>query len=54
MVSGDVVFTIAVIAFLIFLAVVVCCIVWLRHIRTDAYLLSHKWQPPSKRRSGSG
>jgi hypothetical protein len=42
MVSDNVVFTIALIAFLIVLAVVVYRVVWLRHVRTDAYLLSHK------------
>ena len=36
--------------FLIVVAVVVCRIVWLRHVKTDAYLLGHKWQPPTEER----
>ena len=50
MVSSDLVFTIAVVAFLIVLAAVVYRIVWLRHVKTDAYLLGHKWQPPTEER----
>jgi len=50
MVSSAVVFTIALVAFLIVLAVVVYRIVWLRHVRTDAYLLNHKPQPPTEER----
>jgi len=50
MVSRDLVFTIALIAFLIVLAVVVYRIVWLRHVRTDAYLLNHKPQPSPEQR----
>ena len=50
MVSSAVVFTIALVAFLIVLAVVVYRIVWLRHVRTDAYLLNHKPQPSPDQR----
>jgi len=48
--SSDLIFTIALAAFLIVVAVVVYRIVWLRHVRTDAYLLSHKPQPPTDER----
>ena len=50
MVSSDLVFTIAVVALLLVAAVVIYRIVWLRHVRTDAYLLSHKPQPPTDER----
>jgi len=50
MASSDVVFIIAVVAFLLVAAVVIYRIVWLRHVRTDAYLLNHKPQPPTEER----
>ena len=50
MVSSNLVFTIAVVALLLVAAVVIYRIVWLRHVRTDAYLLSHKPQPPAEQK----
>ena len=50
MASSDVVFIIAVVAFLLVAAVVIYRIVWLRHVRTDAHLLNHKPQPPTEER----
>jgi len=46
MVSSDLVFTLAVVAFLIVLAVVVFRLVWLRRAATESYLQSHNPQPP--------
>ena len=48
--SSDLVFTVALVAFLIVVAVVVYRIVWLRHVRADAHLLSHKPQQPTEER----
>jgi len=50
MASSDVVFIIAVVAFLLVAAVVIYRIVWLRHGRTDAHLLNHKPQPSPDQR----
>ena len=46
MVSSDLVFTIAVVVFLIALAVVVFRLVWLRRAATESYLQSNNPQPP--------
>jgi len=49
MVSSDLVFTIAVVVFLIALAVVVFRLVWLRRAATESYLRSHNPQLPTER-----